>query len=105
VRERQPPHRSWIELSATLDFMLATLVGNGAAWSVATLPAIKGQLAPLPAACEGPLLALFGHGAMSELSPLSAQKRTSDNIATQVSSILVGHMPKSAKYVCIVEFA
>jgi hypothetical protein len=27
---RQPPHRSWIELSATLDFMLATLVGNGA---------------------------------------------------------------------------
>ena len=24
-----------------LDFMLATLVGNGAAWSVATLPAIK----------------------------------------------------------------
>jgi hypothetical protein len=38
---RQPPHRSWIELSATLDFMLATLVGNGAAWSVATLPAIK----------------------------------------------------------------
>jgi hypothetical protein len=38
---RQPPHRSWTELSATLDFMLATLVGNGAAWSVATLPAIK----------------------------------------------------------------
>jgi hypothetical protein len=38
---RQPPHRSWIELSATLDFMLATLVGNGAAWSVPTLPAIK----------------------------------------------------------------
>jgi hypothetical protein len=34
---RQPPHRSWIELSATLDFMLATLVGNGAAWSAATL--------------------------------------------------------------------
>jgi len=32
---RQPPHRSWIELSAPLDFMLATLVGNGAAWSVA----------------------------------------------------------------------
>jgi hypothetical protein len=28
---RQPPHRSWIELSATLDFMLVTLVGNGAA--------------------------------------------------------------------------
>jgi hypothetical protein len=38
---RQPPHRSWIELSAPLDFLLATLVGNGAAWSVATLPAIK----------------------------------------------------------------
>ena len=38
---RQPPHRTWIELSATIDFMLATLVGNGAAWSVATLPAIK----------------------------------------------------------------
>jgi hypothetical protein len=36
-----PPHRTWIELSATIDFMLATLVGNGAAWSVATLPAIK----------------------------------------------------------------
>jgi len=32
---RQPPHRTWIELSATLDFMLATLVG------VAALPAIK----------------------------------------------------------------
>jgi hypothetical protein len=30
-----------IELSAPLDFMLATLVGNGAAWSIATLPAIK----------------------------------------------------------------
>jgi hypothetical protein len=28
---RQPPHRTWIELSATIDFMLATLVGNGAA--------------------------------------------------------------------------
>jgi hypothetical protein len=39
--------------------MLATLVGNVAAWSVATLPAIKGQLAPLPTACEGPLLADF----------------------------------------------
>jgi hypothetical protein len=38
---RQPHHRTWIELSATIDFMLATLVGNGAAWSVATLPAIK----------------------------------------------------------------
>jgi hypothetical protein len=37
----QPPHRTWIELSATIDFMLATLVGNGAAWSVATLLAIK----------------------------------------------------------------
>jgi hypothetical protein len=48
---RQLPHGSWIELSAILDFMLATLVGNGAGWSVA--PAIKGQLAPLPAACEG----------------------------------------------------
>jgi hypothetical protein len=35
------PHRTWIELSATIDFMLATLVGNGAAWSIATLPAIK----------------------------------------------------------------
>jgi hypothetical protein len=43
---RRPPYGSWIELSATLDFMLATLVGNGAAWSVATLLAIKGQLAP-----------------------------------------------------------
>ena len=32
--------RSWIELNP-LDFILATLVGNGAAWSVATLPAIK----------------------------------------------------------------
>ena len=40
-RRRQPPHRTWIELSATIDFMLATLVGNGAPWSVATLPAIK----------------------------------------------------------------
>jgi len=29
-----------------LDFMLATLVGNGAAWSVATLPAIKGPANP-----------------------------------------------------------
>jgi len=38
---RQPPHRTLIELSATIDFMLATLVGNGAAWSVSTLPAIK----------------------------------------------------------------
>jgi hypothetical protein len=56
---RQPPHRSWIELSATLDFLLATLVGRGAAWSVETLPAIKGQLAPLPTACEGPLLCRF----------------------------------------------
>jgi hypothetical protein len=37
---RQPPHRSCTELSATLDFMLATVVGNGAAWSVPTLPAI-----------------------------------------------------------------
>ena len=27
--------------NGSLDFMLATLVGNGAAWSVATLPAIK----------------------------------------------------------------
>jgi hypothetical protein len=27
--------------AATIDFMLATLVGNGAAWSVATLPAIE----------------------------------------------------------------
>jgi hypothetical protein len=30
-----------IELSATIDFMLATLVAYGAPWSVATLPAIK----------------------------------------------------------------
>jgi len=29
-RRAQPPHRSWIELSATLNFMLATLVANGA---------------------------------------------------------------------------
>jgi len=27
--------------NGNLDVMLATLVGNGAAWSVATLPAIK----------------------------------------------------------------
>ena len=27
--------------NGSLDFMLATLVGNGAAWRVATLPAIK----------------------------------------------------------------
>jgi hypothetical protein len=53
---RQPPHRSWIPLSATLDFMLAALVGNGAAWSVETLPAIK-STRTLRAACEGPLLA------------------------------------------------
>jgi hypothetical protein len=45
---RQPPHPSWIELSATLDFMFAALVGNGAAWSVATLPAIKVNSYPLP---------------------------------------------------------
>src|SRR5712691_361862 len=30
-----PRRRTWIELSSTIDFMLATLVGNGAAWSVA----------------------------------------------------------------------
>jgi hypothetical protein len=42
---RQPPHGSSIELSATLDFMLATWFGNGAAWRVATLPPIR-QLAP-----------------------------------------------------------
>jgi hypothetical protein len=45
---RQPPHPSWIELSATLDFTLAALVDNGAAWSVATLPAIKVNSYPLP---------------------------------------------------------
>src|SRR5260370_33811611 len=43
---RQPPHRTWIELSSTIDFMLATLVGNGAAWSVATLPAIEAPANP-----------------------------------------------------------
>jgi hypothetical protein len=43
---RQPPHRTWIVLSATIDFMLATSVGNGAAWSVATLPAIEAPANP-----------------------------------------------------------
>jgi hypothetical protein len=61
---RQPPHRSWIELSATLDFMLATLVGNGAAWSVATLPAIK-----------VPLLARLRHADRIEQCPLSGLTR------------------------------
>jgi hypothetical protein len=61
--------------------MLATLVGNGAAWSVATLPAIKAQLAPLPAACEGPLLAHFGSGATECESPLLGAKRTVPNVA------------------------
>jgi hypothetical protein len=46
IRPRQPPHRIWIELPATMDFMLATLVGKGARESVATLPAIKAPANP-----------------------------------------------------------
>src|SRR5215831_8043300 len=38
---RHPPQRILIELSTITDFIAATLVGNGAAWSEATLQAIK----------------------------------------------------------------
>ena len=49
---RQPP-----------DFMLATLVGNGAAWSVATLPAIKLNSHPSRRLVKVPLLeSLFWGG-------------------------------------------
>jgi hypothetical protein len=37
---------AWIERSATIDFMLATLVGKGAAWSVATVLAISAPANP-----------------------------------------------------------
>ena len=44
-----------------LDFMLASLVGNGAAWSVATLPAIKLNSHPSRRLVKVPLLeSLFG---------------------------------------------
>ena len=36
-----PPRPPELDRTQPLDFMLATLVGNGGAWSVATLPAIK----------------------------------------------------------------
>jgi hypothetical protein len=36
-----PPRPPELDRTQPLDFMLATLVGNGAARSVATLPAIK----------------------------------------------------------------
>jgi hypothetical protein len=46
-----------------LDFMLASLVGNGAAWSVATLPAIKLNSHPSRRLVKVPLLeSLFWGG-------------------------------------------
>ena len=39
------------------------------------MPAIKGQLAPLPAACEGPLLCRFSDAGMTRLSTYCGDRR------------------------------
>jgi hypothetical protein len=82
----RPPHRTWIELSATIDFMLATLVGNGAAWS-------RGRLGELVAWALGQMsqlaTQLMPHGSAACARRVGSRARTclSNIVVPQIESL------------------